>query len=135
MKIQFFRRILTTMTKILIVDDEESILDLLVAIFNSIKDIEILCAQDGSEALSIARISIPDIVLLDAKLPKLDGYEVCKSIKNDPAMEHTKVLMTSGLTENSDVTKAREAGADDYISKPFTVTEILERVDKVLKCI
>ncbi|MFC1946420.1 response regulator transcription factor [Chloroflexota bacterium] len=121
------------MTKILIVDDEEYILDLLVAVFNDIKDIEILCARDGREALSIAEKNIPDIVLLDAKLPKLDGYQACKLIKKNPAMSHTKVLMISGMTQNSDLIKAREAGVDDYISKPFTSTVLIERVEKVLK--
>jgi DNA-binding response OmpR family regulator len=121
------------MTKILIVDDEKYILDLLVAVFNDIKDFEILCARDGGEALSIAEKSIPDIVLLDATLPKLDGYEVCKCIKKNPAMSHTKVLMMSGMTQSSDVTKAREAGVDDYITKPFTSTVLIGRVEKVLK--
>ena len=123
------------MTKILIVDDEKHILDLLVDIFNDIKDMEVLCARDGREALSIAEINIPDIVLLDAKLPKLDGYEVCKFIKKDPAMAHTKVLMISGMTQKSDLIKAREAGVDDYISKPFTSTVLIERVEKVLRSI
>ena len=122
------------MTKILIVDDEEYILDLLVAVFNGMKDIEILCARDGREALSIAEINVPDIVLLDAKLPKLDGYEVCKYIKENPDTSHTRILMISGMTQNYDVIKAREAGVDDYISKPFTSTLILERVEKALKC-
>ena len=121
------------MTKILIVDDEKHILDLLVDVFNDTKDMEVLCARDGREALSIAEINIPDIVLLDAKLPKLDGYEVCKFIKKDPAMSHTKVLMISGMTQKSDLAKAREAGADDYISKPFTSTALIRRVEKVLK--
>lgn len=121
------------MTKILIVDDEEHILDLLVAVFDDIKDVEILCAKDGREALRIAEKNIPDIVLLDAKLPKLDGYEVCKCIKKNPAMSHTKVLMMSGMTQHSDVIKAREAGVDDYITKPFTSTVLIRRVEKVLK--
>ena len=82
--------------------------------------------------MSIAQLNVPDIVLLDAKLPKLDGYEVCKYIKTDPEMSHTRVLMISGMTQNSDLTKAREAGVDDYISKPFTSTVILERVEKAL---
>jgi len=120
-----------TNKKILIVEDEEDILELLSAIF-IFEEYEVLCARDGKEALKIARVDSPDIILLDIWLPKVNGYDVCRSIKSDPAMSHTKVLMLSGMVQNSDQMKAQEAGADGYTAKPFSSTELLEKVERLL---
>ncbi len=118
--------------KILIVEDEENILELLSVIFGDLGDYEILCAKDGEEALRIARVDNPDIIVLDVRLPKLNGYEVCKSVKSDPAMSHIKVLMLSGLVQNSDLQKAQEVGADGYITKPFDSIALVEEVEELL---
>ena len=119
--------------KILIAEDEEDILELLSAIFGDLGDYEILCARDGEEALRITRVDNPDIILLDIQLPKLNGYEVCKLVKSDPTMSQTKVLMISGMAQNSDWQKAREAGADGYIIKPFSSIELVEKVEELLR--
>ena len=121
-----------TNKKILIVEDEEDILELLFDVFDALEDYRILCARDGEEALRIARVDNPDIILLDVQLPRLNGYEVCKFIKSDPAMSHAKVLMLSGMAQNSDWLKAQEAGADDYITKPFISTALVEKVEELL---
>jgi len=118
--------------KILIVEDEEYVLEMLSTIFR-LEGYIVLCAKDGEEALNIARVDNQDIILLDIQLPKLNGYEVCKSIKSDPAMSHTKVLMVSGMTQNFDRMKAQEAGADDYIAKPFSSIVLLEKVEELLR--
>ena len=119
--------------KILIAEDEEDILELLSVIFGDLGDYEILCARDGEEALRITRVDNPDIILLDIRLPKLNGYEVCKLAKSDPTMSQTKVLMVSGMAQNSDWQKAREAGADGYIIKPFNSNELVEKVEELLR--
>ncbi len=119
--------------KILIVEDEEDILELLSAIFGDLGDYGILCARDGEEALRIARVDNPDIILLDIQLPKMNGHEVCKSVKSDSAMSHTKILMISGMAQNSDWQKAQEAGADGYIAKPFTSIALVEKVEELLR--
>jgi len=119
--------------KILIAEDEEDILELLSAIFGDLGDYEILWARDGEETIRIARVDNPDIILLDIQLPKLNGYEVCKLVKSDPTMSQTKVLMISGLAQNSDWQKAQEAGADGYIIKPFSSIELLEKVEDLLR--
>jgi DNA-binding response OmpR family regulator len=119
--------------KMLIVEDEEDILELLFAIFDDVGDYRILCARDGEEAVKIARVDNPDIILLDIQLPKLNGYKVCKLIKSDPAMSRTKVLMLSGMAQNSDWLRAKEAGADDYITKPFESTALIEKVEALLR--
>ena len=118
--------------KILIAEDEEDIIELLCAIFDDLVDCEAFCARDGEEALGIARVNNPDIILLDIQLPRLNGYEVCKLVKSDPAMTQTKVLMLSGMVQNSDRLKAHEAGADDYIKKPFSSTELIQKVEGLL---
>ena len=119
--------------RILIVEDEEDILELLFAIFGDPGDYRIRCARDGKEALAIARVDNPNIIILDVQLPKLNGYKVCKLIKSDSAMSHTKVIMLSGMAQNLDWLKAQEAGADDYIIKPFSSIELVEKVEALLR--
>jgi DNA-binding response OmpR family regulator len=119
--------------KILIVEDEEDIIELLSAIFDDLGGYGVLCARDGEEALRIAQLNNPDIILLDILLPKLNGYQVCKLIKSDPAMSHTKILMLSGMAQNSDQLKAREVGADGYIAKPFSSSTLVKKVEELLR--
>jgi two-component system alkaline phosphatase synthesis response regulator PhoP len=122
----------TKKMKILIVEDEEDIIELLSAIFGDLGDYKVLYARDGKEALRIARADNPDIILLDVQLPRLNGYKVCKSIKSDLAMSHTKVLMLSGMAQISDWLKAKEVGADGYIAKPFSSTALVEKIEEII---
>jgi len=119
--------------KILVVEDEDDIVELLYAIFDDLDGYKTLYSRDAEKALSIARADNPDIIVLDIHLPKLNGYELCKSIKSDTAMSHTKIIMLSGMTQNSDRLRAQEAGADDYITKPFTSAALVEKIDTLLK--
>ena len=116
----------------LIVEDEEDILELLLTVFDDLGEYRILCARDGEEALRMVRANNPDIILLDIQLPQVNGYEVCKSVKSDPAMSHSKVLMLSGMAQNFDWLKAQEAGADGYITKPFSSIVLVEKVKALL---
>ncbi len=119
-------------SKILIVEDEQDILELISAILSDIDDLEIFHARDGEKALSIACVENPDVILLDIHLPKLDGWDVCKIIKADASMKHTKVVMLSVVNQNYGSRKANEVGADGYISKPFNLTTLLEKVNALL---
>jgi DNA-binding response OmpR family regulator len=119
--------------KILIVEDEEDIIKLLSAILDDLKDFKVLYARDGEEALRIARAGHPDIILMDIQLPKLNGYKICKLIKSDPATNQTKVLMLSGMAQNSDWLRAQKAEADGYIVKPFSSTALVEKVEELLR--
>ena len=119
--------------KILIAEDEEDILELLSAILGDLEGYEILCARGGEETIRLARVNNPDIILLDIQLPNLNGYEVCKLVKSDPTMSRTKVLMMSGMAQNSDWRKAQEVGADGYIIKPFSSIELVEKIEELLR--
>jgi two-component system, OmpR family, alkaline phosphatase synthesis response regulator PhoP len=115
--------------KILIVEDEENIRDLLLAIFSDQPDYAIRSVEDGQEALQAIRSDCPDIILLDVNLPKLSGYRLCKIVKSDPTSKAVKILMLSGMTQKQDRLKAREEGADGYITKPFDSKELIDAVD------
>lgn len=118
--------------KILIVEDEKDIVELLSAIFDDLGDCEVLCARDGQEALSIAQVNTPDIILLDIQIPRVNGYDVCRAVKSDPSMSKTKVLMLTGLAQNHDCHRAQEAGADAYLTKPFHSIALIEKVEELL---
>jgi CheY-like chemotaxis protein len=117
--------------KILIVEDVEDIVTLLDSIFGELVNYKILYAKGGKEALNIAQTDNPDIILLDIQLPELNGYEVCKLIKTNPALSHIKVFMLSGMTQDHDRLKAQESGADDYITKPFSSISLLKKIENL----
>jgi CheY-like chemotaxis protein len=119
--------------KMLIVDDEEAILQLLSETFRDFGDYVILCAGNGQDALRIAQADKPEIILLDVRIPALNGYEVCRTVKANPSTSHIKILMLSGLVQPSDWQKAEEAGADGFIAKPFSLTALVDKVEDLLK--
>lgn len=123
----------SSIKKILVVEDEEDIIELICEIFDDIVSYETLYARDGEEALRIARTNNPDIILLDIHLPKMNGYQLCKFIKSDAIMSQAKIIMLSGMTQNCDILQAQQAGADDYIAKPFTSTVLVKKIDALLK--
>ncbi|MEW6188296.1 MAG: response regulator [Thermodesulfobacteriota bacterium] len=117
--------------KILIVEDDPDILELLH--FNLEKaGYRTLRAEDGEQALPLARKQNPDLVLLDLLLPGLNGLEVCRRMKGDPALQHIPIIMVTAKGEEMDRIVGLELGADDYIVKPFSIREILLRIEKLL---
>ncbi len=116
--------------KILIVDDEPSIQDLLV--FNLEKEgYKTITASDGEEAVEMALIQKPDLILLDVMLPKSDGLTVCKKIRQ--TLTKTPIIMLSAKGEEIDKILGLEIGADDYMTKPFSVRELIARVKANLR--
>ncbi|NLL46456.1 MAG: response regulator transcription factor [Clostridiales bacterium] len=110
---------------VLIVDDEKNIVDILS--FNLIREgYEILCAYDGREGLELALKKNPDLILLDIMLPYMDGFEVCREFRKKNNL--TPIIMLTAREEEEDKIFGLELGADDYISKPFSVRELLARV-------
>ncbi|MBI3815705.1 MAG: response regulator [Nitrospinae bacterium] len=119
-------------SKILIVDDEADILTLLE--YNLDKaGFEVISAQDGPEALELAKKKKPDLIILDIMLPSMEGTEVCKIIKKDEATSHIPVIMLTAKGEEIDRIVGFELGAEDYITKPFSPRELILRVKAVLK--
>ncbi|MDR1687793.1 MAG: response regulator transcription factor [Clostridiales bacterium] len=110
--------------KILVVDDEKNIVDIIA--FNLHKEgFEAICAYDGEEGLKLALSQNPELVLLDIMMPGLDGFEVCKKIREKSQMP---IIMLTARAEEVDKVLGLELGADDYVTKPFGVRELMARV-------
>jgi DNA-binding response OmpR family regulator len=117
--------------KVLIVEDEPVIADNLQALLQA-KGFEAACALDGAEGVAAARKFKPDLMLLDIMLPKLNGFEVCRILKADPATKGIRVVMVTGLGRTGDVELAFAAGADDYLIKPYDTDRLFKKIEKVL---
>ncbi len=89
-------------------------------------------APSGREALDIAPTFLPDVVLLDAMMPRPDGFEVCSQMKNDPILRHSQIIMVSARTAIDDRLRGYRAGADDYVCKPFNEDELVAKVSAAL---
>jgi len=116
---------------ILIVDDEKDILELLK--YNLEKEgYRVLTAHNGKEALKVVK-QHPDLVVLDVMMPEIDGWEVCKAIRKDPATSATPIVFLTAKDSEVDEVVGLELGADDYITKPVKVRTFLARIKRVLK--
>ena len=118
--------------KVLIVDDEEHIVELLSFNMQS-AGYKVLKASNGLEAINIAKREKPQLILLDLMLPGLDGLDVCKEIKMDSEIKNISIIMLTAKGEELDKVLGLELGADDYITKPFSIRELLARVKAVLR--
>jgi two-component system, OmpR family, alkaline phosphatase synthesis response regulator PhoP len=120
------------MKQIFVVEDEKDLVELLT--YNLEKDgYRVLSEMDGDTALKKIPEKMPDLVLLDLMLPKTDGLTVCKTLKSNPKTSHIPVVMLTAKGEESDKIVGLELGADDYVTKPFSVKELLARVRAVLR--
>ena len=112
---------------ILVVDDEEDAVELIE--FNlKAAGYNVITACDGKEALKKARLMMPDLILLDLMLPEVDGLEVCKILRRDPATSAIPILMLTAKSAEIDRVLGLELGADDYVTKPFSPRELVLRV-------
>ena len=118
--------------KILIVDDEDHIRELLK--FNLEKSgYNVYMANDGVEGLRLAREKQVDLILLDLMLPGMDGFEVCKEIRKDNIISNVPIIMLTAKSEEIDKILGLELGADDYMTKPFSVRELSARIKALLR--
>lgn len=113
--------------KVLAADDDPDILDLISYRLER-SGCEVLRAVDGEEALDLARREHPDLAVLDVMMPKMDGYEVTRQIRSDPLTARIKVILLTASAQEPDVVKGFEAGADDYMTKPFSPQELRMRL-------
>jgi len=119
-------------SKILVVDDEPEAVELLE--FNLKKaGFEVIAATDGAQAIRQARSGLPNLIVLDLMLPEIDGLEVCKMLRRDPATARIPIIMLTAKAAEVDRIVGLELGADDYVTKPFSPRELVLRVNKVLQ--
>ena len=119
-------------TKILIVDDEEDILELLE--YNLEKEgYAVIKAFDGEEALQTITREKPDLIILDIMMPKMDGIETCRQIRNIPGMENVYIIFLTARSEEYSELAGFEAGADDYISKPIKPKVLMSRIKAIMR--
>jgi CheY-like chemotaxis protein len=117
---------------VLIVDDNAQNVELLSAFLESLS-VKIVTAADGVEALEKVAEHNPDLILLDIMMPRMSGFQVCKTLKGDVRTRDIQVLMVTALNELGDIEAANECGTDDFISKPVNKFELMTRVKSLLR--
>ncbi|MBP1696063.1 MAG: two component transcriptional regulator, winged helix family [Deltaproteobacteria bacterium] len=113
--------------KILIVDDEVDLVET-VRFPLEMEGYHVLVSYNGEDALNQARKENPDLILLDLMLPKLDGYKVCQLLKSDDRYKHIPILMLTAKSQEKDMVLGMETGANEYITKPFDIRDLLKKV-------
>jgi len=116
---------------ILIADDDEDILQL-VSFRLERSGYTVIKARDGQEAIEAARKQVPDLAVLDVRMPKYDGYEVTRALRADEATKRVPVILLTAKVQDGDVQRGFDAGADDYVRKPFSPQELRSRVQAIL---
>lgn len=118
--------------KILVVDDEPFICRSLCFVLAK-DNYEVLEARNGEEAIEAIRAHRPDLVFLDVMMPRIDGFQVTRIVKSDENLKHIKIILLSAKGQDSDKDTGVAAGADDYMTKPFSPTRIVERARQILE--
>ncbi len=121
------------MKRILVADDDRNVLYLISEVLSR-SEYEVSQAVNGDQALKMTRETMPDLVLLDIMMPGLDGIEVCRALKSDPATTGIKVIMVTAKTGKKDIEAGRDAGADHYITKPFRLADLIDRIKVLTGC-
>jgi DNA-binding response OmpR family regulator len=116
---------------VLVADDDRDILEL-VAFRLRKAGYDVVTAHDGAEALELAGTRTPDVVVLDVTMPRLDGYEVTRALREQAATERIPVILLTARVQEADVRAGFDAGADDYLKKPFSPQELRTRVQAAL---
>ena len=119
------------MATVLIVDDEPPIVELVRFTLED-EHLRVLEAGDGVEALKVARAELPDLIFLDVQMPYLNGFEVCRRLRLEPQLQKTKIIMLTAASQEHDIVRGRAAGADLYLTKPFSPLRLLTLVQSLL---
>lgn len=119
-------------TKIMVVDDDPNIREL-VRLYLEKEGFEVTCAERGDEAVKLFRATPPNLMLLDVMLPGMDGLEIVRRLRQDPMTAKLPIIMLTARQTEMDKVTALDAGADDYITKPFGVMELQARINAVLR--
>ncbi|MBL0357530.1 MAG: response regulator [Chitinophagaceae bacterium] len=117
--------------KILVVDDDPYILMSLEFLMKK-NGFDVMVARNGAEALDLVEKQLPDLVLLDIMMPDVDGYEICKHIKNSKKLKEAKVVFMSAKSKEADIKKGYDLGASLYITKPFSTREMMKQIKELV---
>jgi len=119
------------MPRVLVIDDDPVILELLRVNFE-IEGFEVVSAGDGREGLETAKRAKPDVILSDIMMPRMDGLALVTALRGEPKTKAVPIILLSAKAQNAEVKAGLEAGADDYVTKPFDPLELIDRVNGVL---
>ncbi|MBR1618649.1 response regulator [bacterium] len=120
------------MKKILIVDDEQDIVESLKFVLEG-NNYTCYCAYNGEDGLNLAREIIPDLIILDVMMPRINGYKISRLLKFDKKYQNIPILMITARSQEEDKLIGEETGANEYITKPFDLDEVLQIVQKYLE--
>ncbi len=120
------------MKKILIVDDEQDIVESLKFVLET-ADFTCYCAYNGEDGLRLAKELVPDLIILDVMMPKINGFKISRLLKYDTKYKNIPILMVTARTQEEDKLIGEETGADEYITKPFELDEVVKKVEQYLK--
>lgn len=119
------------MKKILIVDDEQDIVESLKFVLEAV-DFNCYCAYNGEDGLKLAKEIIPDLIILDVMMPKINGYKISRLLKYDNKYKNIPILMITARSQEEDKLIGEETGANEYITKPFDLDEVVKKVEQYL---
>lgn len=119
--------------RVLVVDDDKAIVDMFVDLLGRDGRFEVRTAATGYEAGIITEQFRPDVLLLDFKLPDINGTVVCRTIRANPKYEHMKIIVISGVADPDEVAELQAAGADEFIRKPFDINSVISKMTELLK--
>lgn len=117
--------------KILIIDDEVDLVET-IRFPLELDGYQVLAASNGEEGLHLARKEKPDLIILDLMLPKIDGYKICRFLKFDEKYKHIPIIMLTARSQEKDRLLGQETGADEYITKPFDLDDLVNKIKKYL---
>jgi excisionase family DNA binding protein len=122
----------TSKRKVLVVDDDPDLVELIVSVLESDRRFETRIATNGFEAGMMVKEYRPDMIVLDVMLPDINGKEVCTRVRSDESLENVKIICISGMVERNKIKALKEAGADDFLQKPFETDELVARMCRLL---
>jgi len=118
--------------KVLVVDDDPDLVDLIISVLADDGRFETRVANNGFEAGMMVKEYRPDLIVLDVMLPDINGKEVCVRVRNDDSLENVKIICISGMVERDKISELKEAGADDFLQKPFETDILVDRMCRLL---